>query len=155
MFACAQIDVYALVILQIVHGVLLMNPARGSEMIYSLYVFAFEAVILSLALTIRFARSWCALCIRDALLRLLCLLHLGPAHAQAPCTPRIPVNREVRLSTCAHKAVRESVQVVQLLPTGCSMLVAQPPRQASTTEHRVALHDLAQASGQKGRNCCR
>ncbi len=51
---------YGLVIPQLVHGVLLMDAARANAMIQSLYVFAFEAVIVSVALTIRFARRWCA-----------------------------------------------------------------------------------------------
>ncbi len=58
--AAAQIDVYGLVILQLVHGVLLLDAARANAMIQSLYVFAFEAVIVAVALTIRFARRWCA-----------------------------------------------------------------------------------------------
>ena len=56
----AQIDVYALVILQLVHGVLLLSPARSQAMVDSPYAFAFEAIILALAFTIRFARPWCA-----------------------------------------------------------------------------------------------
>lgn len=57
--AAVQIDVYALVILQLVHGVLLLSPARSHAMIHSLYAFAFEAVILALAFMIYFARPWC------------------------------------------------------------------------------------------------
>ncbi|KAK9842216.1 hypothetical protein WJX81_000983 [Elliptochloris bilobata] len=56
--SAALIDVYALVILQLVHGVLLLDPARSSAMIHSLCVLAFEAVILALAVTMCFARPW-------------------------------------------------------------------------------------------------
>ena len=47
-------------ILQLVHGVLLLSPARSHAMIHSLYAIAFEAVILALAFTMYFARPWCA-----------------------------------------------------------------------------------------------